>query len=148
MKKEKQKASRKRDKVRWQKKERLCVFGLKLRPSCGMFDSMFDLRQNPMLRHLLDEDVIPPYCYEYVDGDTVKMDRCLICHMKKGIPPQVYEMKYEAAGTTRSNWEQIKPIAEAQWDDVDRKIRDERRELIEEEGLSFETPEMDNVRDC
>jgi hypothetical protein len=148
MKKKKQKPPKERDKGRRQKKERFCVFGLKLRPSCGMFDSMLDLRQNPMLRHLLDEDVIPPYCYEYVDGDTVIMDRCLICHMKKGIPPQVYEMKHEAAGTTRSNFERIKPSLEAGWDEADQRIRDERRELVKEEGLSFEMPYQDHYRDC
>ena len=130
------------------KSARLCAFGFKLKPRCGAFNFRFDLWENPELRYLIEQGVIPPYCYKYVDAATVIMDQCLICHMKKGITPQEYERKNEAAGITRSNWEQIKPRLEAVMDRVAQKIKDERRQLIREEGLSFEMPYRDNRRDC
>jgi len=128
--------------------KRLCAFGFKLKPQCGAFNIRFDLRKNPMLRDVIELDMIPPYCFHYVDADTVIMDQCLICHINRGITPDEYEKKNEAAGITRSNWEQIKPRLEAVMDEVAQKIRDERRELIREEGLSFEMPYSDNRRDC
>jgi hypothetical protein len=128
--------------------KRLCHFGFKLKPRCGAFNIRFDLEKNPELRHLIEQDVFPAYTYDYKDADTVIMDQCLICHLNKGITPQEYERKNEAAGITRSNWEQIKPRLEAVMDEVAQEIRDQRRELIREEGLSFEMPYSDNRRDC
>jgi hypothetical protein len=148
MRKKKQKVTSSPVKGSRKKKERLCAFGFKLEPRCGLFHIKFDLRTNPMLRYLIEQDVFPSYTYEYIDADTVIMDQCLICHMKKGFPPQVYEMKNEASGITRSNWGKIKPDLEAVMDSVAQKIRDERRELIKEQGLSFEMPRKGNVRDC
>jgi hypothetical protein len=145
MKRKRQKFMSSPDKGRSHKKKQLCALGLKLKPSCGMFLSKFDLRQNPMLRHLLNEDVFPPYSYEYVDADTVIMDGCLICHLKKGIPPQVYEMKHEAVGITRSNWEEIKPIAEAGLEAAAQKIRDERRFLSEDLRGSRHSPKRSSI---
>ncbi len=130
------------------KSARLCAFGFKLKPRCGAFNIGFDLEKNPELRHLIEQDVFPPYTYDYKDADTVIMDQCLICHMNRGIPPDEYEKKNEAAGITRSNWEQIKPRLAAVMDQVAQKIKDERRELIREEGLSLEMPGGDNLRDC
>ncbi|MGO9570542.1 MAG: hypothetical protein ACLP5H_23675 [Desulfomonilaceae bacterium] len=130
------------------KSARLCAFGFKLKPRCGAFNIRFDLTKNPMLRDVIELDMIPPYCFEYVDADIVIMDQCLICHIERGIPPDEYEKKNEAYGITRSNWEEIKPRLEAVMDRVAQKIKDERRELIREEGLSFEMPYRDNRRDC
>jgi hypothetical protein len=129
-------------------KVRLCAFGFKLEPKCGAFHLKFNLLENPFLGDLIEQDEIPPYCYEYMDANTVRMDQCLICHMKKGITPQEYEEKNEAAGITRSNFARMKPSLEAVMDSVAQKIRDTRQELIKEQGLSFEMPEMANVRDC
>jgi hypothetical protein len=42
----------------------------------------------------------------------------------------------------------IKPIAEAGLEEAAQDIRDERRELIKEQGLSVEMTEMGNLRDC
>gem|GEM_PF-2165318 len=145
----KQKSTKNRGNGRGNKKAtRLCHFGFNLKPGCGAFNIRFDLRVNPMLRDVIELDMIPPYCYRYADADTVIMDQCLICHIERGITPQEYERKYEAYGITRSNWEQIKPRLEAVKDRIAQQIKDERRELIREEGLSFEMPYRDNLRDC
>jgi hypothetical protein len=49
---------------------------------------------------------------------------------------------------TRRNYGQIKPSLEVVMDSVAQEIRDTRKELIEEQGLSFEMPGGDNRRDC
>lgn len=145
----KQKSTKNRGKGRSHKTAaRLCAFGFKLKPRCGAFNIGFDLMKNPELRHLIEQDVFPPYTYHYRDADTVIMDQCLVCHMEKGLSPAEYERKNEAYGITRSNWEQIKPRLEAVMDEVAQEIKDTRRELIREEGLYFEMPGGDNRRDC
>lgn len=129
------------------KVERLCSFGFKLQPRCGAFYYKFDLSEYPVIAHLIKQDVIPPYCYTYVDANTVTMDQCLICHMERGITPQEYEKKNEAAGITRSNIEIIKPRLLAVSEKVVREIRETRKALLEEQGIFFEMPGRGNRRD-
>jgi hypothetical protein len=143
-----EKSPRSPERGRRQKKvARVCAFGFKLEPRCGAFHLKFDLQDNPVLGYLIEQDVIPPYCYEYMDANTVRMDQCLICHMNRGISPEEYERKHEAAGITRGNFEWIKPSLEAVMDSVAQEIRDTRKELIKEEGPPFEMP-YGNRQDC
>lgn len=124
----------------------LCSFGFKLKPRCGALIPRFDLTKRPDLRAAIRDGVIPPYCYQFEDENTVLLDQCLICHVSKGFTIQEYERRNEEAGITRSNYKQIEPMLKRALPDVLRKIEEERRELVRR-GAPFTVIPDKNLRD-
>lgn len=121
----------KKSRKKLRSKALLCSFGFPLEPRCTLaYAFKFDLTSTPELREAIMDGTIPPYCYQFVDDNTVLLDKCLVCHMQKGITPQEYERKNERAGITRDNYRQLAERYDLIKEAVENKIRAEREELI------------------
>jgi len=115
------------------KGKRLCPFGLDLTPSCGKYFNIFDLGMNPDLKKDLADGLIPPYCYQYADNDTVHMDQCVPCFLKRGFSMELYEkINYLMTGITRENYKEKLEIFKFYVPEAIEYGNAVRKELIEE----------------
>lgn len=132
-------------------KKMLCGFGLPLKPRCGKYYNIYDLKTSLVLRQDLEAGRIPPYCYKITDDEKVHMDQCVACFLEHGLSLVLYEkINYLLTGITRENYKVKLAIFEFYVPDATKHIDAMKKELIQEmikDGMPVDMG-LRNLHDC